>query len=483
MKRLITILLLLYCIAIPGCNYDQNLRQEVQASRNCAYQQWQRDRDKQQELETKISGKLSLADAIKLAMTNSKPLLAVTEEKQIAEGRILESYSQVLPILTANAGYTRLDQPQTITFGGNQLILGAKDNYSANLQVTQPVYRGGAILAALRAARIFSYLTDERTREAVQQTILEVTRSYYTTLLSQELYKVNEDAVISAKSHFEDVKHKKEQGVATQYDLLQAQVNVSLFEAEMIQQRNRVNIFKTRMLKVMGVSQEKDIELSDTLTFEPYKPVLEEAMRLAMEKRPDLYTTELNVRLQQEALTIAKSTFWPQINAAFTQEWTKPDPHDPTINDWGDAWNAGIYLSYPLFDGFGRIGRVKAENARLKQSTYEMMDAQERTVLEVRQSIVSIRDAEDFVISQKLNLDAAAEGLRLAEVGFKEGVNTEVDVIAARTSKTRTQGLYYQAIYDHMIARLELERAMGILTPQKTENVALRNTPKDVNSF
>ena len=96
-----------------------------------------------------------------------------------------------------------------------------------------------------------------------------------------------------------------------------------------------------------------------------------------------------------------------------------------------------------------------------------MMDAQERAILEIHQSIVSIRDAEEFVQSQKLNLDAATEGLRLAEVGFKEGVNTEVDVIAARSAKTRTQGLYHQAMYDHMIARLELQRAMGILGPQE----------------
>lgn len=455
------------CLLISGCTSQEALRQEVAAARTHAWQQWQRDRDKQQQLETKIAGKLSLADSIKLAMANSKALLAVVEEKEIAEGRILQSYSQALPSLTANTGYMRLDRPQSISVGGNTITLGNRNNYSANLQVTQPVFRGGEIIAALRAAQIFSYLTDERIRGAVQETILDVTRAYYTTLLAQELFKVNEEAVKSAEAHFKDVKNQKEQGVVSQYDVLQAQVNVSLFQAEMIQQRNRVNIFKTRLLKFMGVAQEKEIELSDTLVYAPYKPVLDEAMRLALEKRPDLSAAELGVRLQNEALIVAKSKYWPQVNAVFTEEWTKPDPHDPTINSWGNAWSAGIQMSYPLFDGFGREGHVKEEKARLKQRNYELMDAEERTVLEIHQSIVSIRDAEEFVASQKLNLDAATEGLRLAEVGFKEGVNTEVDVIAARSSKTRTQGLYYQAMYDHMIARLELERAMGILTSQK----------------
>ena len=370
MKRLSrsAIIVLLTCIFLVGCTSEEALHQQVQAARTHAYQQWQRDRDKQQQLETKISGQLSLADSVKLSMANNKALLAVVEEKEIAQGRILESYSQVLPSLTANTGYTRLDRPQSITFGGNQVTIGNRNNYSANLQVTQPVFRGGEITAALRAAKIFSYLTDERIRGAVQETILDVTRAYYTTLLAQELYKVNEEAVKSAQAHFNDVKNQKEQGVVSQYDVLQAQVNVSLFQAEMIQQRNRVNIFKTRLLKFMGVAQEREIVLSDTLIYEPYKPVLDEAMRLAMEKRPDLYTTELNVRLQQEALIIAKSAYWPQVNAIFTQEWTKPDPHDPTINSWGNAWSAGIQMSYSLFDGFrprrpchGRKGTIKTE--------------------------------------------------------------------------------------------------------------------------
>jgi outer membrane protein len=474
--RIIAIVSLLVCIV--GCTSEEALRQEVQAARTKAYQQWQRDRQKQREMETQISGRLSLVDAVKLAMTNSKPLLSVIEEKEIAQGRILESYSLVLPSLSANADYTRLDRPQTITFNGNTITLGARDNYSANLQVTQPVFRGGAIIAGLRAARIFSYLTDERIRGAVQQTVLDTSRAYYDTLLAQELYRVNHDAVISAEAHYKDVKNRHEQGVASQYDLLQAQVNVSLFTAEMIRQRNRVNIFKTRLLKVMGVSQNNEIELSDKLMYEPYKPVLEKAMRLALEKRPDLYTTELNVRLQQEALIVAKSTYWPQVSAFFTQEWTKPDPHDPTNNEWGNAWSTGIQMSYPLFDGFGREGRVMAEKARLKQSNYELMDAEERAVLEIHQTIVSIRDAEEFVQSQKLNLDAAIEGLRLAEVGFNEGVNTEVDVIEARSAKTRTEGLYYQAMYDHMIARLELERAMGILGPQNEDTAASKSMTK-----
>jgi outer membrane protein len=466
-STLISVAALGLCVFLAGCTTDEEMKQEVQAARTRSYQQWQRDRDRENQTETHISGKLNMADTVRLALTNNKALLAVVEEKEIAKGKITESYSQLLPTLSAYTDYTHLDKPETLSLNGNQLVLGARDNYSYGLQVIQPLFRGGATIAAMRAARLFSYFTDEHVLAQTQQTIYEVSKAYYDTLLAQELYKVNEEAVKSAEAHLADVNRKKAEGVVTKLDVLRAQVDVSLFRAEMIQQHNRINLAKTRLLKVMGVSQNSEITLSDSLEYHPFKPVLEEAVKLALEKRPDLYMAELNIRLQQEALVIAKSTYWPQLNGVFTQGWAKPNPHNPLVNDWGYAWSTGVQLSYPIFDGFGREGRVTQAKAAIKQQNYNMADTQERALLEIQQAVLSIRDAEEFVESQKLNLDAAAEALRLAEVGYREGVNTEVDVIDARSALTRTQGLYYQALYDHTTSRLDLEHAMGILGPQK----------------
>ena len=53
-------------------------------------------------------------------------------------------------------------------------------------------------------------------------------------------------------------------------------------------------------------------------------------------------------------------------------------------------------------------------------------------LLEIQQAILSLRDAEEFVDSQRLNLTRATGGLRLAEGGYREGINTEVEVTDAR---------------------------------------------------
>jgi len=317
----------------------------------------------------------------------------------------------------------------------------------------------------MRTARVLSYMSDEQVRSTVQNTIYSAANDYFEVLLAQHLYEVSEDAVKSASAHLADVTRKRAHGLAAPFDVLRAQVEVSNFTAEMIQQQNRIHLGKTRLLKTMGVSQDSDVVLSDELVYRPMKPVLEEAVRLAYENRPDLYQAELGVRSQEEAVRIAKSQYWPRVDAMFNQGWSRPDPHSVTRDEWNDAWWAGITVEWSLFDGLGREGRVIREKAALSQKNIELLDAEERTLLEVQQSILSLRDAEEFVESQRLNLDRATEALRLSEAGYRQGLYKDVEVADARAALTLARGLYYQAIYSHTNARLELQRAMGILGP------------------
>jgi len=79
-------------------------------------------------------------------------------------------------------------------------------------------------------------------------------------------------------------------------------------------------------------------------------------------------------------------------------------------------------------------------------------------------NLLVAENAAEFVESQRLNLTRAEEGSRLAEVGYREGINTQVEVIDAESALTKAKSLYYQAIYSHLIAKLDLQKAMGILT-------------------
>jgi outer membrane protein TolC len=170
---------------------------------------------------------------------------------------------------------------------------------------------------------------------------------------------------------------------------------------------------------------------------------------------------------------MTRSQYWPVVGGFYERSFAKPDPHNGTLIDWGYIWNAGFSVSFPVFDGFAREGNIIQQKARFKQAQINLVDAEETTLFEITKALLSIHDAEEFVHSQRLNLTRAEEGLRLAEVGYKEGTNTQVEMIDAQSALTQAKANYYQSIYTHIIAKLDLQKAMGTLAVPKEPESAV----------
>ncbi|MGA1980299.1 MAG: TolC family protein [Sedimentisphaerales bacterium] len=476
----IILIISMFGVLITGCTSSEEFYQEASLSRDTAYRQWKNQREAQEQSQTRINGRLSIKDCLKLTLVNNKTLQHIVQEKEIARGNELKSYSAILPSVNLTGDYTRLDKVSALTVGNQTVTFGDVDNYSANLVVTQPVFAGGSIVARINAGKLFSLLTDQTVRAATQDVIYAAERSYYDVLLNQHLYQISADAVRSAQAHLDDVKQKRSGGIASDFDVLRAEVELSNFKADLIQNKNAINISKTQLLKVMGISQDSDFTLSDELTYVPLKMTMEQAVEAAYRNRPDLYGRQFDIKYQEQLLKIARSRYWPTISGFYGNTWSNPDPHNSMLIEWGHAWQVGAMATMPIFDGFAREGEIIQQKARFRQSQIDLIDAEETTLFELTKALLSIEDAEEFVQSQQLNLTRAKEGNRLAEVGYKEGINTQVEVIDAESALTKAKSFYYQAIYSHIIAKLYLQKAMGTLTTSEagqSENQVSNHEP------
>ncbi|MBN2712813.1 MAG: TolC family protein [Planctomycetes bacterium] len=448
----------LLCLVASGCT-ESSLRDELDKTRAQAYQDWEKKNEEGKKAQPYLKGKLSLEDAIKLSLKYNRDIHAAIEDKAVADGVLLESWSSALPKVSAGADYTRRDSLGDPAYG-------YLNNYSTNLTVVQPVFNGGRIIAALNSGKYYSMLADEQVRGAVQQVIYNVMSTYYAAILNKHLYNVNRDAVESAQAQLKDVEIKQENEVASEFDVLRAQVDVANFQADMIRAKNDVEIAHAQLLKYIGARQDSTVELSDELEFYPMKPVFEKAVEVAYRNRPDLFVGELGVRLQEEAVRVAKSEYFPVVSAFFTKTWANPDPYQrETEDEWGSVWNAGGKVEFNIFDGFGREGRLMQEKANLRKRHVELLDTQDKARLQVKNAILNIRNAEILVDSQKLNVKRAIRGLELAKISLAEGVKTQVEVTDARAALTLARGNFYRAVYSHNIARLDLKLGMGILGP------------------
>ncbi|MHC4788480.1 MAG: TolC family protein [Planctomycetota bacterium] len=462
-------------LGLVGCfPTREGVFRELHRSRIRAYTRW-RENLQEEELLPRIGGELPLRDAISLGLAYSPGILNVVQEKEKARGRVWTAYGEALPTLEFSADYTRTDQVITVDLGVATFPIGDRDNYSYQVSLTQPLFKGGSIPAAIRGAKFFEYLSDETVRQVVQDVILNVAVAYYDVILAEHLYQVQVDALQFAQANLGDVTAREKAGVAIPFDRLRATVEVSNVEADLIQQRNRRNRARTALFRAMGVSQRSEVSLSDQMDYLAMAPQFEQAVLKAFTHRPELYRSELDVLLQQVALRVLRSDYFPELEAWGWHKWAKPDPHEASNIWWDKEWMAGVRLTWTLFDGLQREGNIIQQKATLRQSAINLADTEQMVLEEVKNAILNLADAAELVRSQRLNLERANEALRLVTLGAREGVNTELEVLDARAALTRARGLYYTALHAHVVSRLNLQRTLGMLGPEP----GAREVPKE----
>lgn len=477
MRRIICLPLsisaVLLALLSAGCLSQERVVSDVGQTRMARYEGWV-DRTKNTEQPAPLTGELTLDESVLVALGNSRQVQSALLQKERAAAKVVEARAAALPTVTGNATYTRVDEVED---AGGGKTMGELNNYSVGGQVTQSLYKGGAISAGIRAARIYGVLADEQLRGTCQTVIYNVRKAYYDAQLAAELVKADDEAVRVATAHLDDAQKNFEAGTAAAFDVLRAKVELSNLAAQQVQDQNRYHLAITTLYNLLGVSQDSTATLSTPLTYEPFSPDMGPAVQKAFMLQTELLQGELNVRLLREALANARSAFWPEVSAFFNYSYTRPSQHDPTVHDWDSIWSGGVQATYVIFHGFRTVAQARQAEIDLRQSRIALDDAEQKVLLQVRQALLSLEDAAKFVNSQQANVQQAEEALRLATLGFNQGIRKQVEVDDARRALTTALANLAQAKYNHQVAKLNFELATGTIMPPESSSVPTMPPP------
>lgn len=472
---------------LSGCITQREITEDIQDTHQEAYRDWKRQEkiavdsmeDEEQltvhdtsktQTQPVISGQLSLEDALKLAILYNRDLERTVEEKNMAEGRVLSAYGNVTPSVSVNGTYRRVEDVNAFEVGDQRISLGALNNYTVNLSVQQPLFDGGSLGAGLRAAKYYAALTDENIKAQAEQTIYQTQSLYLQTLLLQEQYTVSRERVELSEAALNDVQNQQKFGTASEYNVLRAEVDLANARTQMINMKNRLEQTLSQLFITMGVSQQSNVTINDSLSYQPVDWSEEKAVQMALLNRPDLAGSKLSVDLQEESVKSSYSDYFPTVSAYFDNTWGRPNPTVQTLDEWGRIWNAGITLNWSLFN-LNREGQIKQQKSALRQQKINYLNLREQVLFEVHSSMLALENAREAVEAQELTLDQAREGLRLAEVQFREGTIGQVALLDAQQSLTEAQFNYFSSIHDHALAKLDLNRATGQLRLEVSDEV------------
>jgi outer membrane protein TolC len=130
---------------------------------------------------------------------------------------------------------------------------------------------------------------------------------------------------------------------------------------------------------------------------------------------------------------------------------------------WYSYSNVGVSLVVPIFSGLQRTYRVQQAKLNVKKLDNGLVNAKAGIDLEIKQAKTNYSNNLKTLVSQRQNMDLAANVARVTKIKYEQGVGSNIEVIDAETSLRESQLNYYNALYNALVAKVDLDKAYGKL--------------------
>jgi len=404
---------------------------------------------------------LTLDQALALAMDRNRDIDKAREYGRYVQGRYVEERAAALPQLSLNGSVILArDDSQ-----GAQLGMAPRQySRSVDLALSQPLFTWGKVGAAIRAAQVGLKTADQQLRLSRQAAHRDVCAAFYDILLARELQTLSGENLAQKQRLLNEARRKYEAGVATDYDVLAAEVAVENARPECIRSVNVVRAARERLRFLLALG-DQEVDASGVLptALEQPKPYWE-ALAVAALKRPELADARLRVGIYSELITIASAENKPRLDLKGGAGWHWLDlgGGGQHLRADGAAWNAGIYLTFPFFDGLRTNGKVVQATSELRTRQIEEARLLDAIALEVRTSNDAVRESLEIAQALGGTVKQAEKLLQMAEKGYEYGVKIRLEVDDAQLNLLQARSNLARAQRNYHVARVEYDWAMGV---------------------
>lgn len=402
--------------------------------------------------------KLSLFDSDQLLPTKSFNLATQSYEFNVVTNPITHQ-PVTTPDGTPIPSEVALIPKEAMEFDIHNVFFGA-------VTLTQPIYMGGKIVAMNRLAKIQEEANRMLQENESQNVIYAVDAAYWTVVSLNAKHRLAKSYVNLLDTLDRNVKLMLDQGVATRSDLLSVDVKLNEANVDLLKVENGLSLSRMALAQICGLPVHSDINVADEGVAQAI-PSAEIATRYNMEevysRRPDLRALEMASEATVQQKRVALSEMLPNIALIGSYSFTNPNMFDGFKNRFGGAFSVGVMVKIPLWHWGGNYNGYRAARSAETISKIQVADAREKIDLQVSQAAYKAQEAVKTYLATESNLAKAQENLRTATLGFREGVITTDDVMAAQTAWLKAHSENIDAMIDVKLCDVYLSKVLGTL--------------------
>lgn len=379
-----------------------------------------------------------------------KGLISPTEAQQY--GQMIQGATQQLATYGNALGENIKEAFRTDT---HSIIAGS-------VMVNQPVFMGGAIMAANRMADITEQMAAVEIDASEQNVLYDIDKAYWLVVSLKQKQRLAESYLKLVQKLDEDVNKMIKEGVATRADGLKVDVKVNEAEMTKTQVDNGLSLARMLLCQLCGIPVSNNVTLIDEAKDDIMVVANKYNKSMAEENRPELKLLDSAVSLSEQTTKIARATMLPQVALTGGYMISNPNVFNGYEKKFGGMWTLGLLVRVPVFDWGDATYKVRASKIATNIARMTLDEAREKIDLQVNQCDYRLKEANKKLVTAQKNIKRAEENLRCANLGFSEGVMDATEVMAAQTAWLQAKTQKIDAQIDVCLGEAAMKKAIGM---------------------
>lgn len=417
--------------------------------------------------------RLTLPEALDIALSENPTIRIAELEVQRYDYVKRQTWGSLLPQVSATGQVNHQFIVQQMSKGfslGNDPYTTLSGGLDASVPLFAPqVYRMMKMNDVQMAAAV------EAARSSRITLVAEVKKAFYNILLAEQSLEVLLESQATVQRTVDDTQLQYDNGLASEYDLLTAQVQLSNLRPSIIQTETSIRLAKLLLKMYLSIPEDVPIEAAGELDA-MRDDVLAgtDGLTTDISDNSDLRTLELQENLLQMQLKTENASRLPTVGAFgnFTLsgnnmgsvKFDMATGGMSSVKDgyfWQHPLYAGIQVSVPIFAGLTKMNRSREIKNQIAQIGLQRDYARQQIDVEVRASLNDLMTARETMFAQEKTVAQASKAYTIADTRYRAGAGTILELNSAQLAQTQAQLNFSQAIYDYLSAKAEYDRIVG----------------------
>lgn len=415
----------------------------------------------QQQRDSLLLQQATLENIVQYALKHQPRLQQSFVDEQIVETTIRNKLSAWYPQLNLNYNLQHNFQVQTSVIGGNPVRLGVNNTSSAQFTVSQNIFNRDALLAN-RSKGDVRLQSQQNTGLNKINIIAAVSKAFYDVLATKQQIRVSDENIARLENSIRITTSQYQSGITDKTDYKRATISLNNSKAT-----KAANIAllkaKTEYLKsLMGYPDTAPLDIMyDTLQLEK-EAVLDTLQLPDYTRRIEYQSLQTQKKLLAANLQYEKWSYLPSVavNGAYNLNFQN--------NDFAKLYNlnypnsfAALTVSFPISQGGKRKSNIDQAGWQLKRTDLDIVNLKNTVNSQYAQALAGYKSSLSSYIALKENLALAKEVYGIIELQYKSGVKTYLEVITAETDLRTSEINYYNALYQVLASKIDVQVALG----------------------